>query len=206
MAAGAYDIAADLSLEATLAVPGELPRLEFFQATRARALLKGERWAEAIAAAKGLYNVSGMGYTKEAMAVIADALAAAYPKDKDIRHRFLQEQIDGARPSTRPVAAVPANDRGKLVLASAKIDAALYERALRRESGQNFGAMTATETSCSYAISPMRPCACLSGHIQSPLTRSWPMPPRTWRGMKAIDGTIGRANAFVLSVRPKDKQ
>jgi hypothetical protein len=51
MSARAYGAAAQIALEATLAVPGELDRIEVFQLQRVQALLRSGKPQEALAAA-----------------------------------------------------------------------------------------------------------------------------------------------------------
>lgn len=205
--AKAYELAAGLALEATLAIPGEMDRLEVFQTQRVEALLKAGRANEALAAAKSLHNVSGMGYTRDALKLVADALAAAYPQDEGIRRRFLEEQVRGLGPSTRPYdpKAAPAS-RPALILSAVKVDPAPYEPALKRESGEGFGALTARGNLLLLADRPQEAKAAFEkAYAFAPDEKLAYATENLARAIKAIDGTVGRANAFVLSVRPKDK-
>jgi tetratricopeptide (TPR) repeat protein len=206
MNAKAYDLAAALALEATLAVPGAVDQLEFFQLKRVEALLAAGRNEEALSAAKGLYNVSGMGFTRDMLSLVARVLSAAYPEDGDIANRFLAEQVEGARASTQPYQPEVSTTELPMALSRVKVNPKPYERAIQRESGEDFGALTATGNLMLLSDKPREAMQVFEkAYAIAPDDRLAYATENLARAMKAVDGTIGRANAFVLSVRPKPR-
>jgi len=206
-----YDLVAHLSLEAVLAVPGELNRLEYFQTARVKALAALGKTSEALSAAKSLYNVSGMGYMRQALLVVADAVAASNRNDAALYQQFAREQADGAMMPTGEAATSPttrgSSPKPPLLLSNVKVDGAPYQRAFDREAGSDFGSLTATGNLfllCDRAEDARRMFE--RAYMIAPEDRLAYATENLARAMKARDGTVGRANAFVLSVRPKEDQ
>ena len=126
MDAGRFDDAADLALRGELATPWNTVMVEGLQRERVQALIKAGRAQEALAAAKGLFNVSSMETTDKAVLTLAEALNAARPNDPGAVDRFKDEQVAGA--TTRPAEASTAHP-GE-VMASIHVDPAPYAAAL----------------------------------------------------------------------------
>ena len=95
----------ELALAGILAQPANTPNVYGFQLARTRAILALGRKDEALACAKGLYNVAPMKDTADAMLTVAECLRAIDPALAD---RFREEQIAGA--STRPATQKSATD------------------------------------------------------------------------------------------------
>jgi tetratricopeptide (TPR) repeat protein len=206
MEAEQYDAVAQLALAGQLARTAELRRLEVLQAARVRALLAGGKAKEALAAARSLYNVSSMSYTKDAMILLADALRAANPDDSDLYEQLVAEQVEGARASTQPSSDFTKDTVGSKasVLASLRADEASYLGALDERATETYASLFGRGN-----------VLLLAGRVEEaqPLfERAYTMAPDNKLGeateslarvMKARDGTVGRANQFVLSLRPK---
>jgi tetratricopeptide (TPR) repeat protein len=121
-----FDEAADLSLRGELTDPTDPGRLATLQRFRTLALLQGGHPAQALEAAKGLFNVTPMENTDRALLLLAQALAAAHPDQADLVERFRAEQKAGA--STRPVDN--PTTRPGVIMASIHVDDAPYAVAI----------------------------------------------------------------------------
>jgi hypothetical protein len=200
---------AELAQEAILLTPSETRSVEAALAARVRALIALGRPEQALAEAKGLFNVATMTGTSEAILVVAECIAAARPNDVKAFNAFRAEQIAGAaaaapvtqpaaHPTTRPVDPVRSP-----VLDSIKVDDKPYREALARFPGEDATNLMARGNLLLLADRP---------------GEAWPIFERMYslsgvdiveaseslaRCMKAEDGTIGRANAWILSIRPK---
>ncbi|HEY8667711.1 MAG TPA: hypothetical protein VIL86_13680 [Tepidisphaeraceae bacterium] len=192
--------AADLAQKIVLLTPQDLATVEGYQKLRIRALLEAGQAKEALANAKGLYNVSSMLGTTDAILSLTECLAAAYPEDKTMLGRFKAQQQAGAttQPSSQPT------DAGASVMASIEVDPKPYEEALQKRRGEDFNTLLARGNLLLLAdkAREARPlferAYALSADNQLPQASE-----AIARLMKAEDGTIGRANAWVLSIRPK---
>ena len=180
-------------------IPMDYRSVEAVQYARVKMLLAQNRPADALAAAKSLYNVSSMEGTSEAILLIAECLIAARPEDRLAYEKFKDEQIAGAstQPSTRPATR-------SAIMASIHVESRAFDEILRNFPGEDYTALMA------------RGNLLLMGDR---LAQARPVVERLYtlaavgnlaeaseclaRLIKAEDGTIGRANAFVYSIRPK---
>jgi len=212
MAAQRYEDVAGLALEGTLALPWDIPSVEYMQTYRVQALLKMSKPEEALAAAKGFFNVCTMKDTANALVLVIECLKAAHPGDEAIIDRLREEQMAGAVVGTDEEREAKSVERGekasggsskRSVLASIKVNGSLYDKAMQEYTGEDYGSLAALGNLLLLADKPKeaRPLFERAYAIAAPkhlaaATES------IARCMRAEDGTVGRANAWVLSIRP----
>lgn len=189
----------NLSMEGILQFPGETRSVEQTLIARIKALLALGKVEEALANAKSLFNIATMSGTSEAILVVAECLNAAKPDDPELFNRFRDEQIAGAAASgstTQPAVK-------STVLAGIKVDPKPYEDALRRFTAEDASGLMARGNLLLLAdrVKDARPIFqrlySLAGSDVNEASEALA------RLIKAEDGTIGRANAWVLSIRPQ---
>jgi hypothetical protein len=218
-----YAEADQLAERGIVSTPQDLGADQQLLNVRIQALLALGNGDQALQAAKSLYNVSTMNDLPQAMLLVAQCLNAAHPKDLGWAERFRQEQVAGAAfdgqivvqangdpnrppvlepaPTTRPTTQ-PAVGAAS-VLASIHIDDPAYSNAVEHWFGEDYGGLCgkgnlllmadrAADAKIvfdrAYALGAPQNLADASESIA--------------RCMKAEDGSIGRANAWILSLRP----
>jgi tetratricopeptide (TPR) repeat protein len=200
MALNRHDDVEKLSLEGMKATASEVKWVEALEKFRIKSFLKAGKPNEALSAAKELFNVCPMESTAGAVSLIVDCLKAAYSSDTEIIDRFANEQVAGAgEESTQPSAV--SNQRS--VLGSIKTNRAFYDKAAQEYDQDEFWNLMSRGNLLlladrakearpvferAYAIAPEKHLAAATESIA--------------RCLKAEDGAIGRANAWVLSIRP----
>ncbi len=114
------------------------PTVEPLQQLRIKALLAQNKNAEALAAAKALFNVASMATTADALQKIAQCLELVHPDDRMLIKRFKLQQMAGAttQPSTQS-AESDGPDRGG-VMASIKIDPAPYAARIKELTDKDY--------------------------------------------------------------------
>jgi tetratricopeptide (TPR) repeat protein len=188
--------AADLALEGILLAPSDTKSLENVLQYRIKALLVLGKAPEGLSAAKGLFNVSTMAGTSDAILSVAECLNAAWPQDKEILGKFRDEQIAGsAPPKEAPLTSS--------VLAGIKVDAAAYDEALKRLTGEDAASLMARGNLLLLADRPKEAMVVFDRMYTLTTADLIEASEARARCLKAEDGTIGRANAWVLSLRPK---
>jgi hypothetical protein len=193
-----YDDAAEIALSAVLVQP---QNPEGLWRLRVKALLGADKPQEALVTAKGLYNVCSMRSTSQAIATLAEVLAVAYPNDPGIVRRFKLEQADGAAAQPSTSTTQPS------VLSQIRVDPKPFEEAiaafarrgaysdLRAQGNLLLLANKPKEAAAVFKLAyPMAPDV---GNHLALATESLA------RAMRAEDGAVGRANAWVLSLRPE---
>lgn len=181
---------------------------------RTNVFLAANRPQEALSSAKSLYTVSGMGNTANALATFTKCLVIASPNDRDLFIRFRDEQLAGAATAASTPAgqsSAPATQPATVkstVLTQIKVNAGQFERAVGEELlpsplDEDFGHLIRNGNLLLIADRPQdaklwfeqayRTCN------QDQVTFATECLARV---MKAEDGTIGRANAFLLALRP----
>lgn len=190
---------ADLALEGILASPAETRSVEVVLQMRVKALLALGKTDEALAASKSLFNIASMNGTSEAILAVAECLNAAHPTDPEIFNRFREEQMAGASlpPVTQPVPVKCT------VLAAIKVDSKAYDEALKKIPAEDAAGLMARGNLLLLADRVKDARAIferLYSLAGSDINES---SEALARCIKAEDGTIGRANAWVLSIRPK---
>ena len=190
---------------------------ETFLRARVQALLAAGKVDDAIAAAKSYYNFSSMATTSDAILMLHQALRA---KDQKLARRFKLEQLaaattqpvegsgvrvqgSGEEPEATPAGAVSGEET---VLASIKVDPKPYEEAIKALEVQgDFGSLVQRGNLLLIADRPAEAKEVFEEAYEvagdSDVANASEC---LARAMKAQDGGIGRANGFVLSIRPKE--
>jgi hypothetical protein len=222
-----YAEADELALAAIVAWPQDLGLDQQMLNIRIQAMLALGKPDQALQDAKSLYNVSSMQDMPAAMLMVAQCLNANHPKDLSWAERFRQEQVAGAifnghivvqangdpnrppelerapviHPTTQP------NVGGPPLLASIHVDDSAYSNAVEHSFGEDYPALCgrgnlllmADRTAearvvfgRAYAVGAQQNLADASSNIA--------------RCMKAEDGSIGRANEWILSIRPDHRR
>jgi len=194
------------------ATPRDTWRLEGLQKHRVRALLDQGKPKEALAAARGLFNVCGTGFVPQALQLIGECLSAVerasggVPAGSDsMAMRFKLQQLTGAQTDSKERAKA-LEGLGEPVLASIEIDAKPYEEGIAKLAGKD-------DYASQYALGNLY---LLSGKLpeaRKAFERAYAVqPPGELRYsseglakvIKAEDGNLGRMNAWILSIRPTD--
>jgi hypothetical protein len=207
VAAKMHKEVADLAEEAILATPWETRSVEQVLQMRIRALIALGQGEQALSEAKSLFNIASMAGTSDAILMVAECLNAARPKEIDLFNRFREEQIAGAgslAPTTRPAAQPPAAVRCT-VLDGIKIDAKKYDDALAKMPGEDAQSLMARGNLLLLADRAREAKPIFERMYSLSGAEIVEASEALARQMKAEDGTIGRANAWVLSIRPKAK-
>ncbi|HYO09864.1 MAG TPA: hypothetical protein VER17_12910 [Tepidisphaeraceae bacterium] len=195
-----------LALEGILADPSDAVGCEEMHFCYFSALFESGQYARALPAGRSLYNVTRLRKTQDAIDVLNRALGrAAGLVDESVAQRFKEQQSAGAlTPSdARTPTTLPA-ELGENVLNQFKIDPSPYEARIKAYqaaptsfvnligrgnllllAGRPDEAQQAFEAAAKLAT-PRQLETAIEGVARS---------------MRAQDGTVGRANAYILSLR-----
>jgi hypothetical protein len=189
----------------TLALPADTWRIEQLQKHRIRALLAQGKSDEALSAAKGLFNVCGMGFVKDALPILCECLAAAHKDQPAIVPKFKLQVLAGAQEDPTDRQRLLAKYGGNSLMESISGDPAPYTAAI--DSRKNL-----TDYRSLYGTGNL---LLLSGRIREAriaFDRVYSIAPPgelkyasegIAKLIKAEDGGLGRANEFVRSIRPR---
>ena len=189
----------------TLALPADTWRIEQLQKHRVHALLAEGKSDEALRAAKGLFNVCGMGFVKDALPILCESLAAAHRNDPGIVPKFKLQILAGAQEDPSERQRLLSKYGGNSIMESIPGDSAPYAAAI---SARN----NITDYRGLYGTGNL---LLLSGRIREArqtFERVYSIAPPgelkyasegIAKLIKAEDGGLGRANQFVRSIRPK---
>lgn len=194
--AGQFDLIADWTTKAECAnpiYPLSLAQLDMLQSFRVRALLRSGRTNEALSASKSYYNAVRMEATSDAIRLVCLCLKAD-AKTSSLADKFLAEQAVS-------IASIPKHS----VLSEIKVDRSLYQSAIERDQNKrDFHALLRLGNRLLLADDP--------GGARSAFERALAVagdrPQQSMaiesiaRGIKAQDGTIVRANAYILAHYP----
>jgi len=193
-----FQDAADLSFTAALARPatGTIgPLLSF----HARALLGLHHAKEALAAARSYYNVCDFSATADAVQIAAECLAEAYPEDLEIVRRFKAEQSAAGDSTSSPGATTqPA------MLAAVAIDDQPYSAALKHLQSTTRFRDRVAYGNLLLAAGHAQEAEALFRHLYQLADTQDNLAIATEglaRSLRAEDGTIARANAWLLALR-----
>jgi tetratricopeptide (TPR) repeat protein len=202
-----FDEIEELIIAASIAVSRDTGQLEQLQRNRARSLTLANKPKEALAAAKALYNVCGMGSVPDNLDLLAQCLRSANPTDPGIVNRFKLQQLAGAQTDAN-LRAKALEPLGQPILAGIQIDPKPFEKAIEERKQK-----AATDFNSLYSIGNL---LLLSGRVKEArdaFEKAFAVAPPTELNyaaeglaklIKAEDGTVGRANAWALSIRPKE--
>jgi tetratricopeptide (TPR) repeat protein len=209
MKAERYDDVARLSQEATVTLPWNVSVVEYLQSYRVRALLKMGKPQEALAVAKGLFNVCRMKSTASVFELHVDCLKAAHPGDEAVIDRFRSEQTAGSaltdQRSTSNAQLSTLNGIGlrSSVLDGIKMDGSAYDAAIQQYAGEDYGSLVSRGNLLLLADRPKEARAAFEKAYALASDKDLATATESIaRCMRAEDGTIGRANAWVMSIRP----
>ena len=194
LARGQYPAVADLAKREIFAVPGNTEYVQQLLVQRIRALLAMHKDTAALSEAKSLFDFCDMRETATAMKLLARCLKAALPDGAYEVREFKQQQIAGAaipKPGSPPVTCA--------VLAAIKIHAAPYLLAAWADTGQQLSNIIARGNLLLLAghIRHARACMNCAYAIAATPAQLTAAARRIAACIKAQDGTIGRANAWV---------
>lgn len=201
-----FDEVEEIALAGILTHPDSLAMVERCQEFRVRASLAGGKPKEALALAKGLYNVSSMPGTSHAIDLVSECL---YDLNKDagpaaIVKKYKLQQIHGA---AMPANGQPAADVEKLLLADVRVDPKAYQEAIAAAdlSEDGFIGLMTKGNLLLLADQPKDAKKVFEKAYALATDKSLALATEGMaRAMRAEDGTVGRANAWVLSLRPQD--
>jgi hypothetical protein len=193
-----YDEIHDLAIFVIANFPGEFRTIENVLSIRVKALLAQNKAQEALAMAKSYFNIASMEGTSDAVLLIAECLIAARPEDRLAYEKFKEEQVAGAttQPTTRPMKSA--------TLGGIKVEPKPYDDLLNNFTGEDYAALLARgnllllgDKTRDARLIFERMYTIAQPHQLAEASECLA------RLIKAEDGTIGRANVFVLSIRPK---
>jgi len=192
------DAVADLAQESILLSSTSLVTIEELQAMRIQSLLRVGKNGEALTQAKALFNLASMKTAGDALFLVRECLDAVHG-NHDATELLEREQLAGADNGlTGAKLRSPTLD-------AIKTNSKPYERAIESLVGTDYESLCARGNLLllagraqesrktfeqAYTMAPEKKLAVAIENIA--------------RAMKAEDGTIGRANAWVLSIRPHD--
>jgi hypothetical protein len=204
MKQGQYQAVEQLAIAGTLALPADTWRLEVLQGYRVLALLAEHKNDEALRAAKGLFNVCGMGYVKDALPLLFQSVAAARPQDPSLVPRFKRQVLAGAREEEDERKREWDKVGGNGIMNSIDADPGPYEASIKSRAGltawrERYGTgnllLLAGKISEAKAIFDQVYASAPDGELRYASEAKAKM-------IKAEDGAVGRANQFVRSIRP----
>lgn len=201
-----YDTAADLSLEAILVGASDLNTIAELQNRRVSMLLTLGRKGEALQAAKGLYNVCWMRKTPDAINLLDDVLIACDPDEGPKKATQLEEeQIAGA--DAQPAEDSGAQTKPASILAEIHVDAGPYEKRLAQlERHGDYASLYARGNLLLLADRPQEAMKVFrEAYSLAPKANLVAATEAMARAMKAEDGRTGRADAWILSLRPESQ-
>ena len=200
-----YQAVEEFAITGTLALPADTWRIESLQKYRIRALLEKHRPQDALRVAKSLFNVCSMGFVKEELPILCECLAAAHPEDPGIVPRFKRQILAGAQEDRAERNRLSGQCGGNSIMESIEADPGPYAQAIAQRS-------RISDWRGHYGTGNL---LLLSGRIKEArdvFTKVYAdAPPGELRYaseaiaklIKAEDGGLGRANEFVLSIKPK---
>jgi tetratricopeptide (TPR) repeat protein len=167
---------------------------------QARAYLAINKPQEALRCAKMVYNVSNMAETGDAVLLVYQCLQAAYPDDGGILDRFRAEQEAGA---IAPADLSPASAKRSPVMDSIRLEGARFDEVIKKQADDYDGLLA--KGNLLLISDRVKEARVVFEKVYevAPPDRLGGATENLARCIKAEDGTIGRANAFVLSLRPK---
>jgi hypothetical protein len=212
-AAKRYDLCDRAAAHGTIIAATQLPWVEKFLEMRVQAKLKQDKAAEALPLARSYYNVCSLTRTSAAIDLVSMCMIEDHtsPNPTAAARKFRMQQVKGA---TAPAAAsasdaTSAAAKEKSVLDDLKVDGAAYEKAAREleARGDNYLRLIERGNLLLLANQPTaakalfnKAYAVASDAQLAEATES------VARAMRAEDGTVGRANAWILSLRPQAEQ
>jgi hypothetical protein len=177
--------------------PGLTENIDAVLADRIRALLAMEKPNAALRNAKSLFNVCTLADTRQVLLLVRQAVGRVYHGHPRIMQAFISQQITGS--------GIPADEHEPIircgVLAAVVVHGRRYEQKLKLlHGGGNWtllekGNLELLTDHPRTALANFRQLAAMAGNAKDFLNDENDI----CRAIKAEDGTIGRANAHLLS-------
>lgn len=196
-----WSAAAELAAEGIAARPDSAGIVYGLQEARTRALLADGKTEQALRAAKSAFNVAPMARTGEAVMLLAECLHAVDPARAE---QFRKEQIAGAEaPRAANAPNPPATQSGAgSVLAGIKGETELYKPLADDHPDATYHHKVAVGNLLLLADKPRAARALFDqAYQQAPETLVDAATENIARAIKAEDGTIARANEWILAAR-----
>lgn len=201
--AGLDEELSSLALEAIVQHPDQAP-IEAMQFYRTRSLLAAGKGDAALKAAKSYYNVVALDRTKDAVDLIVEALKLAHPDQPELVFRFKQQQLYAAM-ATAPTSQP---NLGVSILEWISAEPELYRPAIDllaqqprvRSNLKTLGLLLLLADRNDEALAALQEAYAMSSSDKELPDVSGNLA----RAMKARDRGLAQANAWVLSIRPKD--
>ena len=191
-----YAAIAETTKAAILAAPSRTALVIMLQTDRTRALLLVGREKAALRNAKMLFNVVPSTQVAQAATLVYRCLLAQKSDGAELASEFRREQIAGAKPP-RPGQAPKTCD----VLAGITVHGKAYEDDVRRQVGVGTHALVARGELWLLADHPNKALKCFKAAYDIATPRALAMVcGRIAAAMRAKDGTIGAANAWLKSL------
>ena len=176
--------------------PSRTALVIMLQTDRTRALLLVGREKAALRNAKMLFNVVPSTQVAQAATLVYRCLLAQKSDGAELASEFRREQIAGAKPP-RPGQAPKTCD----VLAGITVHGKAYEDDVRRQVGVGTHALVARGELWLLADHPNKALKCFKAAYDIATPRALAMVcGRIAAAMRAKDGTIGAANAWLKSL------
>jgi hypothetical protein len=223
MDAEQYDLVDRAGLVAIVERPQVSNVVSDIQAARVEALLAQGKNDRALVEAKRYYNVVTLKQTDAAIDLLAAALGRASPAvlgsgkpEAGLATRFRQQQLAGAqKPSYDDRTGVPPylnrvrepgeSAAGDNVLHSIELDAAPFEKAIEKiSSGTGYADLMGRGNLLLLSGRPTEAKQCFRRAAEAETTRGKNLIAAlegVARAIRAEDGAVGRANAFILALR-----
>ncbi len=196
----------ELALAAICAQAESTNFVEKCQELRIRAKLVDGKPQEALVLAKGLYNVCAMPNTGHAIDVISECLYDANKDNNPVAaiKQFKMQQLRGASISA---ATQPSEIDAKNVISQIKVDPKDYESGLETADLKDDGFAALMAKGNLLLLSDRAKDARAIFEKAFALASDKNLAPAAEsiaRAMRAEDGCVGRANAWILSLRPQE--
>lgn len=210
-----FDAAADLTTTGVTEFAADIGSIESLLQLRIRILLEAGRPKDALRTAKSLFNVSRMETTAMAIRQVAECLNAVSGGNDAPVEQFRQEQLAGATPQPEATSrlatpAVAASARSS-ILGQIHPDADSYKIAIRQLDPRSYlfpaahvpdllavGNLLLVSDRADEALAAFTQAGKIA-RVDQMLAANEGIA----RAIKAQDGTIGRANAWVRRISPR---
>ena len=198
MAQKDYQAVAKLARLQIVLNPRQTSKLEKFQEFRVQALLAMGKNQAALRNAKSFFDVCSMHRTVQAVLLLAKCLHAQGPGGIRQEAEFQQQELSGER---APAAGHPAHTCA--ILAAITVNPKPYVAAAKAPGNGDFRALVGKGNLMLLAAQPARARELFNQAYDLAAKKDLPaISERIASSIRAEDGTIGRANQWVLAIRP----
>jgi hypothetical protein len=197
---GRFHHVEDMAITGICALPHDLVLVQRCQELRIRAKLLAGKSQEALPLAKSLYNVSSMQNTSKAIELIAECLYDINQKSgpAEVVRKFKMQQVAGATLSAE-YKPIEGN-----ILNTIKVDPSAYDAGLKRAQldGASFQSLMGQGNMLLLSDKPKEAHQIMEKAYSLALDQNLAdATEAVARAMRAEDGTVGRANNWILSLQ-----